>query len=161
MPSITALLYTSNSGSQLGRALETLYPCNEILIVDRQSTDETLRIAREYGARIVPSVAGVTPSHYLQFARSDWILCLAANESLTESLAASLYECKLSKKSESVVARGVLTREEAAKGWIDLPTPETRLIPRDWAHWQGRLPAYDPSAETLEGRLLRFTDRQS
>src|ERR1700733_3463458 len=96
MPTITALLHTSNSGLQLGRSLETLHPCDEILIVDHQSTDETLQVAREYGARIVQSVAGVAPGHYLQFASSDWILYLEPNEALTESLAASLYEFKLS-----------------------------------------------------------------
>jgi glycosyltransferase involved in cell wall biosynthesis len=161
MPSITALLHTSNSGLQLGRALETLHPCDEILIVDHQSTDETLQVAREYGARIVQSVAGVAPGHYLQFASSDWILYLEPNESLTESLAASLYEFKLSTPPRSTSPRSVFLREETAKGWIDLPQPETRLIPRSWAGWQGWLPSHDPSAEALEGRLLRFMDRRA
>lgn len=160
MPSITALLHTSNSGSQLGRALETLYPCDEILIVDHQSHDDTARVAREYGARIVRSLNGVAPGHYLQFASSDWIFCLAPNESLTESLAASLYELRLSAIAESIRPRSVFLREEKAQGWIDLPIPETRLIPRNWARWQGWLPAQHPT-EALEGRLLRFTDRQS
>jgi glycosyltransferase involved in cell wall biosynthesis len=161
MPTVTALLHTSNSGLQLGRALETLHPCDEILIVDHQSTDDTLRIAREYGARIVQSLAGVAPTHYLQFAAADWLLCLDSRESLTESLAASLYEFKLSTLAESARPRSVLLREEKAQGWIDLPTPETRLIPRSWTRWQGWLPAQDPSAEALEGRLLRFTNRRS
>src|ERR1700722_12016172 len=62
MPSITARLHTSNSGFHLGRSLETLHPCAEILIVDHQSHDETLRIAREYGARIVQSVVVPNPA---------------------------------------------------------------------------------------------------
>jgi glycosyltransferase involved in cell wall biosynthesis len=161
MPSITALLHSSNSGWQLGRALETLHPCDEILIVDHQSSDETLRIAREYGARIVQSLAGVAPSHYLQFARSAWILCLEPNEALTESLAASLYEFKLSEIAQPIRPRSVFLREEKAQGWIDLPAPETRLGPKSWTRWKGWLPAHDPSAEALEGRLLRFMDRRS
>ena len=160
MPSITALLHTSNSGLQLGRSLETLHPCDEILIVDHQSSDETLRIAREYGAQIVQSLAGVAPRHYLQFASSEGILCLDPRESLTESLAASLYEFKLS-RPESLRPRNVFLREEKAQGWIDLPTPETRLIPKSWTRWQGWLPAQDPSAEALAGQLLRFVDSRA
>lgn len=161
MPAITALLHTSNSGLQLGRSLETLHPCDEILIVDHQSTDDTLRVAREYGARIVQSLAPIGPSYYLQFASSDWILCLDPRESLTESLAASLYEWKLWAMSGSSGARTALIREEKVQGWIDLPTPETRLIPKNWTRWHGSLPVHDPSAEALEGRLLRFMDRRA
>jgi len=164
MPSITALLHTSNSGFHLGRSLETLHPCAEILIVDHQSHDETLRIAREYGARIVQSVvvpnpADVAPPHYLQFASSDWILCLDPRESLSESLAASLYEFKLSTLADSIRPRSVFLREEKTQGWIDLPTPETRLIPKSWTRWQGSLPVQDSTVDALEGRLLRFMDR--
>jgi glycosyltransferase involved in cell wall biosynthesis len=159
MPSITALLHTSNSGLHLGRSLETLHPCDEILIIDHQSSDDTVRIAREYGARIVQSLADIAPSHYLQFASSGWILCLDPRESLTESLAASLYEWKLSEPTDFSPACGILIREEKAQGWIDLPAPETRLIPQTWTRWQGWLPVHDPAAEALEGRLLRFMDR--
>ena len=51
MPPITGL-QTHNDARHLGRALESLRPCDEILILDRGSTDHTLRVAREYGATI-------------------------------------------------------------------------------------------------------------
>ena len=47
MPSITALLHTENDALRLGRALETLYTCDDILIVDYGSRDATVRVARE------------------------------------------------------------------------------------------------------------------
>jgi glycosyltransferase involved in cell wall biosynthesis len=160
MPSITALLHTSNSGLQLGRALETLHPCDEILIVDHQSTDETLQVAREYGARIVQSLvvqnpAGVASNHYLQFASSDWILCLDPCESLTEALAASLYEFKLSTPS-GVIAFSVGLKEETGNGWRDRAPASTRLIARQWKLWHGFLPAHVPGAPVLEGHILHF-----
>ncbi len=52
MPPITAFLHTHNDARHLGRALESLRPCDEILIIDHGSTDSTLRVAREYGAAI-------------------------------------------------------------------------------------------------------------
>ena len=65
MPPITALLHTSNDGLRLGRALETLLPCAEILIVDHHSTDDTLRIVREYGAHILREENSTPANHGL------------------------------------------------------------------------------------------------
>jgi glycosyltransferase involved in cell wall biosynthesis len=155
MPAITALLHTENDALRLGRALETLLPCDEILVVDHGSNDATLHIAREYGARIL--TAGRPPAHYLQSARHDWILCLEPRESLTEGLEASLYEWKSELPSQvTAEAFSVFLREETQGGWLSLPSPQTRLIPRSWKHWNGHSPADQPSALTLEGELLRF-----
>jgi glycosyltransferase involved in cell wall biosynthesis len=156
MPSLTALLHTFNDAWQLGRALETLYPCDEILIVDHNSCDDTLRIAREYGARVVPFCGDAQPTKYLQYASFDWIFCLEPRESINEALAASLYEWKSIQPFDPISAQNVSIRKETAPGWIDLPEPQTRLIPKDWRHWQGWLPVNNLSLKTLEGSLLRF-----
>jgi hypothetical protein len=159
MPSITAMLQTENDSLRLGRALETLYACDDILIVDYGSQDATVRVAREYGARVVAGTAGFSSQEYLGYARAGWILCLDACESLTEKLAASLYEWK----SESLVASSsaasvfsVFLREETAQGWVDVPTAQTRLVPRGWRSWKGKFPLSEPDAVALEGELLRF-----
>jgi glycosyltransferase involved in cell wall biosynthesis len=160
MLSITALLHTFNNGLTLGRALETLHPCDEILIVDRHSHDATLRIAREYGARVVPFSADAPPSLYLQHATCDSIFCLEPRESLSEALAASLYEWKSLPHPDLAIPCNVFLRQETAGGWIDLPLPETRLVPKSWTDWQGWLPLHAPSATALDGPLLRFRDRR-
>jgi glycosyltransferase involved in cell wall biosynthesis len=159
MPSITALLYTENDALRLGRALETLYACDDILIVDYGSRDATVRVAREYGARVVVARPGFSSQDYLQFARAGWILCLDACESLTEKLAASLFEWKsesLHAKTSAASVFSVFLREETAQGWVDVPTPQTRLVRRDWRSWKGKFPVPEPSALALEGELLRF-----
>jgi glycosyltransferase involved in cell wall biosynthesis len=157
MPEITALLHTNNDALRLGRALETLRPCDEILVVDHGSRDATLHIAREYGARILPLGADTTPSHFLQSANNDWILCLEPRESLTESLEASLFEWKSEPPSQVTGASfSVFLRDETPGGWLSLPSPQTRLVPRNWNQWNGHFPADQASALTLEGELLRF-----
>ncbi len=99
MASITALLHTENDALRLGRALETLYPCDAILIVDHGSRDATARIAREYGARVQNAIPGkrrredylravaTKPGRPRQSPGREWILCLDPRESLTEKLA--------------------------------------------------------------------------
>jgi glycosyltransferase involved in cell wall biosynthesis len=161
MPAITALLHTQDDALRLGRALETLLPCDEILVVDHGSRDATRRIAHEYGARVVEAPDYATPSQCLQFARCEWILCLEPRESLTEALAASLFAWRSEWKSESqaspaITAFSICLREETAGGWIENPAPQIRVVPRNWNQWKGLLPAPGLSAITLEGALLRF-----
>jgi glycosyltransferase involved in cell wall biosynthesis len=152
MPPITALLHTENDALRLGRALETLYPCDEILIVDHGSRDSTLRIAREYGARVVPFAPGTSLATHLL--PTHWILCLTPRESVTEALAASLFEWK--SLPTPTHALSLLLRDETAEGWTDISPPETRLVPASWRHWHGSLPLHDRTAPALEGELLRF-----
>ena len=101
MPPITALLHTENDALRLGRCLETLYACDEILIVDHGSRDGTVRIARQYGARVVDAGPGVSFPQHPQFDARGWILALEPRESLTESLAASLFAWKHEWNTES------------------------------------------------------------
>jgi cellulose synthase/poly-beta-1,6-N-acetylglucosamine synthase-like glycosyltransferase len=162
MPPITALLHTRNDGLRLGRTLEMLLPCGEILVVDHDSTDATRRVAREYGARIVTASHHAPANHYLHLARHDWIFCLQPGEAITECLQASLLEWSTLSSQMAVSgiaaapAFSVFVREQTGERWLEVPEPETRLIPRSWTSWHGRLPAPEPSAIALEGKLLRF-----
>ena len=161
MPAITALLHVRNDALRLGRALETLLPCDEIVVVDYGTNDATRRIACEYGARVVSAKPGITPSLCLQFARHEWIFCLEPRESITETLSASLFEWRSDWKPQSqtspeTAAFSFFLREETPDGWRENPTPRTRLVPRTWSRWHGLLPAAEPSAIALEGALLRF-----
>jgi glycosyltransferase involved in cell wall biosynthesis len=157
MPAITALLHTRNDALRLGRALEILYACDEILIVDHNSSDATVHVAHEYGARIIEAQPNGALDRYLESAREPWILCLDPHESVSESLVATLLDWKLQPDSFlQNSAFSVQIREETAQGWTAHPTPHTRLVPRNWTNWQGVFPVHAPSAPILEGEILRF-----
>jgi len=157
MAHITALLHTHNDALRLGRCLETLYPCDEVVIVDHGSRDQILRVAREYGAKVVAAQSAISPEKYLPNSSANWIFCLDPRESLTEALAASLFEWKSRSLPPALSAVSFFLREETASGWIAHSTPQTRLVPAGWTRWNGRLPATDPLALTLQGEILRFT----
>src|SRR3974390_1843226 len=156
MAPITALLHTENDALRLGRTLETLYPCDNILIVDHNSRDATREIGRKYGATIVNAEPGTSPHQYLRSARPGWLLILDPREALTESLAASLFEWKSEELSATAGAFSVFLREETPEGWVDVPAAQTRLLPHTWAHWNGKRPVHESSAVALGGELLRF-----
>jgi glycosyltransferase involved in cell wall biosynthesis len=153
MPTITALLHTKNDGLRLGRCLEMLYACDGIVIIDHHSHDDTLRVAREYGARIV---IGHTPENFL--IRSGWIFCLDPRESVSEALSASLYECRSGMTPMNAGATfSVRLREEVASGWRDNATTQTRIVPANWNCWESGLPLHNESSQLLLGELLRFS----
>ena len=152
-------MHVHNDALRIGRCLETLHACDEIVVVDHGSEDGTVQVAREYGARIVKAGAeGVAIAELWGTGRGgeEWILCLDPSESVTESLSASLYEWKSEAVAESASAYSVFLREETAEGWVENPVAQTRLVPASWQRWAGRFPQNEESALVLEGELLRF-----
>jgi hypothetical protein len=159
MPPFSALIHSCNDSLRLGRALETLLPCSEVLIVDHHSTDATIRVARLYGARIVTASNHTEPMHYVEHAKNDWIFYLSPSESLTEGLQVSLFEWRVAPPPKISSASGVsvAVRDQVDGHWRQEPEPEIRLVPRDWTHWNGLLPAAGRGPSTaLKGELLRL-----
>jgi glycosyltransferase involved in cell wall biosynthesis len=155
MPKITALLHTHNDALRLGRALDSLRPCDEVLIIDDSSEDDTEKVAREHGARLKRSIAGVTPGAYVMDATHDWILCLQPNEALSEDLEAALLEWKKETADENTACFMIAVREENENGW-QKKDPEARLVNRKLVNWVGEMPPNQMCDTSLSGELLRF-----
>ena len=155
MPPISAILHTRNDELRVGRTLETLHPCDEILVIDHGSTDRTVLIARDYGSHIFDS--GVSVSEAAKTARHHWLLFLKPTESITEGLEAALFEWRLRplEDVQAIPACSVSVRQETSNGWSEARL-ETRLIPKARNLWEGTMPASDPQALLLQGDLLRF-----
>lgn len=159
MPRITALLHVSNGHHALARALESLRPCDEILVVDHGGKEETSKVAHEHGARTIKGVTGVDHGAYAQDAKNDWLLCLLPSESLAEELEASLLEWKQSDLKEARLGYNIGIREQNGTKWNSLP-PEMRLVNRCQINWTGDLPPDAPDAPLLEGHLLRILEER-
>ena len=154
MPLITALLHTANDARTLGRTLESLRCCDELLLIDHASTDHTLKIAREYGARL-ESASSEQDSGAAR-ATHDWILCVLPSEGLSESLEASILEWKHEDPGDAE-AYALALRTETVNGWTH-GSPEVRLVHRHKVRWDGALPPQREDALSLCGDLLRFSD---
>ena len=164
MPKITALIHTYNDAQRIGRALESLRACDEVLVIDHRSTDDTAKVAAEHGATVKEGVPGVNAGVYAIDARHDWILCLLPNEAVSEALEASLLEWReqdhsnhAEKNAEAPCLQSFSfqVREENDGTWKEIGT-HTRLVNRKHVNWPDRLPQDDPKAEVLPGHLLRF-----
>jgi glycosyltransferase involved in cell wall biosynthesis len=87
---ITAYAPTFNEGAQIREVLESIQWVDEIILVDSFSTDETIAIAKEYGARIIQQKFtgfGSLRNLALDAASNDWVLSIDADERCTPALA--------------------------------------------------------------------------
>jgi glycosyltransferase involved in cell wall biosynthesis len=155
---ITALIHVQDNERSLGRALDSLRPCDEVIVVDHGSKDETVTVAREPGAKVITGVPGVDRGAYAQDARNQWILCLLPQEALAEELEAALFEWSETEHEEATLGFNMAIREQNGAGWKSL-NPEMRLANRKQINWTGDLPPENPTAPKLEGHILRIPDR--
>lgn len=87
---ITAIILTRNEEAMIEGCIRTLGWCDEILVLDDSSTDETTRKAEGLGARVVqfshPSFARKR-NEALKHAKNGWIFYIDADERVTPTLA--------------------------------------------------------------------------
>jgi glycosyltransferase involved in cell wall biosynthesis len=94
---IAATIITYNEQRNLPRAIESLRCCDEIVVLDSGSTDRTVEIAANLGARVIetPWRGYASQKNYAsENASHDWILSLDADEVLSEALEAEIWQIK-------------------------------------------------------------------
>jgi len=93
---VSVIIPTRNEAHNLPRCLEALKNAGEVYLVDSGSTDDTVRIADSYGAKVVQFHYGGGWPKKRQWAMDtlplayDWILLVDADEVLTPALAAEI-----------------------------------------------------------------------
>ncbi len=83
---ISGLVITFNEEKNIGKCLDGLFEvCDEVIVIDSNSTDKTAEIAISKGAKVIlQKFLGDGPqrSHGLPFCKNNWILNLDADEFL-------------------------------------------------------------------------------
>lgn len=90
---LSAVLVTRNAASQLPTCLASLAFCEDIVVIDSGSSDETIAVAERQGARVIhQDWLGFGPQKQFAVAqaRHDWVLCVDADERVSEPLRASI-----------------------------------------------------------------------
>ncbi len=90
---ISAVLITKNAAHQLADCLASVAFCDEIIVVDSGSDDGTAEIAGQQGARVIQSEwrgFGPQKQFAVEQASHDWVLCIDADERVSESLQESI-----------------------------------------------------------------------
>jgi len=86
---VSAVIITLNEERIIQKTLSKLYWCDEIVIVDSGSTDNTVAICEQFGCTVYSrQFDGYGPQKQfaVSMANNDWILCIDADEVLTDGL---------------------------------------------------------------------------
>lgn len=91
MATLSVIIHTRNADKTLRRTLESVQSlADEILVFDMESTDQTVRIAKKFGAKVIPVKhqlhAGPARNYALKQASKEWTLVLDADEALSPDL---------------------------------------------------------------------------
>ena len=95
---ISVVINTYNASKYLARVLETAKSFDEIVVCDMESTDNTVEIAKTYGAKVVTfpkenhKSAEPARTFAIQSANSDWVLVVDADELIPQALHDYLYD---------------------------------------------------------------------
>jgi hypothetical protein len=88
--SLSVTIITRNAASQLEDCLASVSFADEVVVVDSGSTDGTMDLAKRRGARVIAKKEwlgfGPQKQFAVESAAHDWVLCLDADERVSEVL---------------------------------------------------------------------------
>jgi glycosyltransferase involved in cell wall biosynthesis len=97
---LTAIILAKNEEKNIKRCLEGVRFCDEILVIDDNSIDETAKIAQKFGAKVIKHSLNnnfaAQRNFALRRAQSQWVLFIDADEIVSEALVSEIVNYKLS-----------------------------------------------------------------
>jgi glycosyltransferase involved in cell wall biosynthesis len=120
---LSVTIITRNAASQLEGCLASVTFAEEVVVVDSGSTDGTVELAARRGARVISKGwlgFGPQKQFAVESAQHDWVLCLDADESLSEAL------------RESIIAE-----LKAPRGFVYAMPRRNRFLGRWLSHGEG------------------------
>ncbi len=143
MPKVSAVLITLDEEKRLGAALQSLAFCDEVLVVDAGSEDGTRDLAEKSGARVLVNTPwpgfAAQRNFAVSAASNDWVLCLDADEVVSDVLRRELEALRSRGFTDSGYrmprAAHYLGRWIRATDWY--PDLQLRLFDRTAGTWGG------------------------
>lgn len=168
-PAISACIITYNEADRIIDCLQSLQFCDEIIVVDSGSTDDTQALCRAAGARVIERPFDGFRSQK-QFAvdqaSHDWVLCLDADERVSEQLRTSL----LAEKEAGFPAAGYRFARlsyyfgKFLRHGNAYPDRVLRLFNRRQGGWRGEREIHEAASvdgpvKLLQGDLIHYPYR--
>ena len=168
MDLLTTVILTKNEEKNI---IDVVCNCKQltsnVLIVDSGSTDKTVELAKQNGAKVVnrewDNDFSAQRNFALEHVDTDWVLYLDADERLDEML---ISEIKVVLESGAPAMYRFIRQNSAFgrdfKYGVLGPDSVTRLFPKDKVRWQDKVherPVGDLPVVTLKGYLKHYTYR--
>ena len=163
---LSAIIIAKNSAELIKDCIASVQFCDEVIVVDGHSTDDTAKIAKSLGAEVVEG----SPTDFskqrmvgLQKAKGEWVLYVDTDERVSKELAAEIQEKLSSFDQQFSVYK--LKRKNFYLGnhpWPKIEKLERLFRKKDLISWYGKLhesPKFSGLIGELNGYLLHFTHR--
>lgn len=163
---LSSIIIAKNEEEMIADCIDSLSFCDEIVLIDNNSTDRTVEIAKHLGARIIKGETddfSELRNTGLKNAKGKWILYVDADERVTEALKQEIIE-KIHEKNPLFNAYSV-RRKNFYLGNFAWPEVEeiVRLFKKtDLEGWFGKLhesPRFSGVSGKLEEYLNHYTHR--
>jgi glycosyltransferase involved in cell wall biosynthesis len=165
---ISASIIVHNEEHNIAALCETLDWADEIVIVDSDSTDKTVEIAKRYTDKIFQrEFRGYKDKHQYADAQTsgDWIFWIDADERVTPALKDSIAALRTQDAAAMPDGFRLARRTFYLGRWIKhsgwYPDYQMRLYRKDAGFWDGVAPhetaRVHGRVETLAGELLHYT----
>jgi len=158
---LSVCIITLNEEANIARTLKSVRGiADEIIIVDSGSTDATMTLAREQGAKVFSETwkgFALQKNSALAKASCDFILSLDADEEVSPELAASIGALVSSSESPQFAGYTMNRRNMYLNRWLKhsgyYPDPKLRLIKRGAAEFELRAVHEDMKMQLPLGHL--------
>jgi glycosyltransferase involved in cell wall biosynthesis len=166
MTTISAIVHTRNEEQNIGNALGSLAGwVDEMIVVDMESTDRTIEIAKSYGAivRSVPNIGYVEPAREAAVvsATGDWIVNLDADEMIPVGLAKALRRAAESDEGDAYLLprmNYIFGRAVLHTGWAPDQDRQLRFFRRDALVFSPNIHARPRPKSGMRVRALAYRD---
>lgn len=168
---LSAVIIAKDAGEIITDCLNSVSFCDEVIVVDAGSTDNTMSIAKKYGARVVKG----TESNFAQqrnigkeAAEGEWVLYVDTDErvskELQEEILSVIGQSEATQELTGIVAYRI-KRQNFYLGnhpWPKIEKLERLFRKRNLEGWYGALhetAKVNGKIGELEGLLLHYTHR--
>lgn len=164
--SVCAVILTKNEEDNIVEVIDNAKKLtNDILVVDSGSTDKTVELAEQHGAKVVyrtwDNDFSAQRNFALEHIKTDWVLYLDADERMNDELVEAIK--KALTKNEQAMYRFIRCNSAFGKDFkygVLGPDSVVRLFPKDKVKWQDKVherPVGDLPTVTLDGYLKHYT----
>ncbi len=133
---VSVVVLTKNEERRLARCLDSVKWADEIIVVDDESTDTTIEVARRYTGHVLVRKMDVEGRHRnwaYAHARNTWVLSLDSDEVVTPELAGEIREILAGNPRENGFT--IPRRNYIGDYWVRsggwYPSPQLRLFRKD------------------------------
>lgn len=167
MSKLTAIIPTRNEEKFIRNCLASVKFADEILVLDSGSTDKTVAIAKDFGAKVIEyQWQGFRYAHEFgaKQASHDWLLYVDADERVSQKLRQKIQSKLINPDAQAYRVRRanyIMGQKLKHGGWY--PDYVTRLMHKPaLKSWIGELheyPEIEGQTKTLDADLIHLTHR--